>query len=388
MTDKSTKKWFVTLKPAEKFFFGGEQTYQKEGKTDYFMRSNYFPQQTAVLGMIRYLLLKTCGDETVFKNNRIQNKDKAAEWIGEKSFRIDDTEFNFGKIKSLSPLFIHCKLENKHFFPRNKEYLNDDETTFRSEMLQLSKKHAHFNLQAYEAKEGLADLLTDQADKTQVTYNDFFVPCQQVGIRKNYKGVSQEGAFYIQVFQKFKPFRHKANKRIKQDLHFAFLLELDADLDFDTTKSGPIFVMLGGEQQTFALTAAKAEQNFEELQPNYKPSVEYDKLVLTSDAYVDTSATNWEFSIASSINFRFLETQVQTNGNYYGIDRNVKSDKGSTYQETNKKIITHSKKFELYKRGSVFYGDIAKMRTAFDLKAFKSLGYNHYKPIEKNGNSK
>lgn len=40
------------------FFFGGERTLDDGKSADYISHSNKFPQQSALLGMIRYQLLK------------------------------------------------------------------------------------------------------------------------------------------------------------------------------------------------------------------------------------------------------------------------------------------------------------------------------------------
>ena len=75
----TTKKYIVKLTPHDKFFFGGEKNFgQKEKKdddtsiTNYFVKSNYFPQQTGVLGFVRHQLLLQCNDEKIFKDNKIQ----------------------------------------------------------------------------------------------------------------------------------------------------------------------------------------------------------------------------------------------------------------------------------------------------------------------------
>ena len=64
-----SKTYLVTLKPIDKFFFGGDMTFaipegNKERKeanrsfSSYIIRSMPFPQQTSLLGMLRFLLLR------------------------------------------------------------------------------------------------------------------------------------------------------------------------------------------------------------------------------------------------------------------------------------------------------------------------------------------
>ena len=52
------KVFKVTLEPKDWFFFGGSSTFDNGTKTSYIAHSLLFPQQTALLGMIRYQLLK------------------------------------------------------------------------------------------------------------------------------------------------------------------------------------------------------------------------------------------------------------------------------------------------------------------------------------------
>ena len=162
----ATIKYKVRLTPHEKFFFGGEKTFGEGKEANYFVRSNYFPQQTGVLGFVRHQLLIQCNDNNIFKNNKIQDKDKANELIGKTSFRMDnDFAFNFGKIKSLSPVFISNN--QTYFFPSNKEYhftTSKDENCNEIKIdefleVQLGKNP---ELLDYKAKLGLPDLLMDK----------------------------------------------------------------------------------------------------------------------------------------------------------------------------------------------------------------------------------
>ncbi|MBK9227474.1 MAG: hypothetical protein IPL67_10580 [Ignavibacteria bacterium] len=101
-----TDKKLIKLYPYERFFFGGENTFG-ENNTNYMVRSEFFPQQTSLLGLLRYQILLKAGDD-IFKDNRIIDKDGAAKLIGEKSF--DPTSTNdFKKIKCISPVFVSIR---------------------------------------------------------------------------------------------------------------------------------------------------------------------------------------------------------------------------------------------------------------------------------------
>lgn len=53
------RHYLITLTPMDWFFFGGERTLDDGKSADYISHSNKFPQQSALLGMIRYQLLKS-----------------------------------------------------------------------------------------------------------------------------------------------------------------------------------------------------------------------------------------------------------------------------------------------------------------------------------------
>ena len=125
------KKYIVKLTPHDKFFFGGEKSFgqkedDKKQNTNYFVKSNYFPQQTGVLGFVRHQLLLQCNNDKIFKDNRIQDKSKADQLIGKQSFRINEA-FEFGAIQCISPVFI-CKNKSNYYFPANKEYQYNKDT--------------------------------------------------------------------------------------------------------------------------------------------------------------------------------------------------------------------------------------------------------------------
>ena len=100
-------KYRITLTPVDKFFFGGDMTFQVGSDekdrfntqySSYIIQSRYFPQQTSLLGMLRFLILRD--NENVFKDNKIVNEKKAEDLIGNKSFTVNEPhgENCFGKI--------------------------------------------------------------------------------------------------------------------------------------------------------------------------------------------------------------------------------------------------------------------------------------------------
>ena len=61
----------VRLIPLEHYFFGDENR-NADGVEKYYQRSLQMPQQTTVLGAMRFLLLQTAG-KNIFNENKIQS---------------------------------------------------------------------------------------------------------------------------------------------------------------------------------------------------------------------------------------------------------------------------------------------------------------------------
>ena len=361
-----TNKYLVRLTPHDKFFFGGERTFgQKSGdndktsETNYFVKSNYFPQQTALLGFIRHQLLLKTEDTKIFKNNKIQDKDEAAKLIGSSSF-VMGTDFPYGKIFSLSPVFISKRIDVKNYdfyFPANKEYQSykkldkDCKEKFVDVFLELESGGDAMLLKDYDPKYDFDDFLINK-NLVRLKYDkDVFIEHKQVGIRKKYKGGTDDEAYYIQIFYK-----------LVQGFSLAFVVELDSSVVFEAEH----LVVFGGEQQSFKMEVEDFTRDFADLVPCYRPSQNFDKVVLVSDAYVETNKVLNDaiFAVTDTVDFRFLSTQTENHYNYYNKPKK-------------------SNKYSLFKRGSVFYGDIPKIQLHFDDQIFKNLGYNFYKSIKK-----
>lgn len=353
----STKKYLIKLIPHEKFFFGGERNFNRTGGEDvanYMVKSNYFPQQTALLGFVRHQLLLQ-SDDAIFKDNKIVDEKLAADLIGENSFAIN-REFPYGAIHSISPIFI-SNTENEHHVPANKEYqfdtkINDDcSIEIIDHFLEYENSGIPI-LDKYNPKYNFPDVLQHK-NNNPIEYNEIFQEHRQIGIRKNYEGNSEDGdkGLYIQIFYKF-----------KASYCFAFVVEFDEKTELKSSD----LVSFGGEQQSFNMEISEFKDNLESIFPDFEPSKNIDKLVLISDAYVENNEVlaQCEFANTETVDMRFIESKTQINTNYY-----------------TKPAL--SVKYNLFKKGSVFYGDTAKIASYFKNEIFKNLGYNHYKIINK-----
>ena len=113
-------KWFLcTLKPLESYFFGGEHIFDLAGEEkSYYIKSERLPNQSTLLGMLRFLVLSEAGllnDTGIVPNNHRSFRDAQKRLIGENGFIIKGTmnsRVDYGEILSLSPLFLIDK--NRH----------------------------------------------------------------------------------------------------------------------------------------------------------------------------------------------------------------------------------------------------------------------------------
>lgn len=108
--------YFVRMTPLEPFTFGGEKGFAFESGSDkdarnvvnssYYQTSKEIPEQTTIIGMIRYIILKNAGLTKRFSEYTREDKERIAQMIGTKSFSFESEKFDMGKLKSVSPVFI------------------------------------------------------------------------------------------------------------------------------------------------------------------------------------------------------------------------------------------------------------------------------------------
>jgi len=284
-------KYLITLEPIEPYFFGGDRTF---GNDSYIAYSRKFPQQTAILGMLRKEILVK---EKVLVNGKIINEDKRNVLIGKDNFSMDKKEKNYGMIHSISEVFLW---KDKPY------YLVKD----------FFKYEVEFNpyfLKGYSAKEGIGEVLVSD----EIIENNFFEMVMQVGNQKKKK----EDAFFKKFSYKLKEFK------------FAF----EVDTIYEIEKLDGNIVNLGGEKSKFKLNVIK----------EYKKEVSFPKrnfkyLVLLSDAYISKEYAN--FGITSEITFTFNKIPGK-----FSIDReNIYYfyEKGSVFIDYDDKLIEELNSFK------------------------------------------
>jgi CRISPR-associated protein Cmr3 len=389
------------LTPVDKFFFGGEITFlrskiiNKDKNEDqlssderelrifdklyssYVVKSNPFPQQTSLLGMLRFVLLSN--DKKLFAGNKIVGEKKdVTELIGEKSFHVNDSNFgtmDFGKIKQIYPCFIQRKTadtwEDLVFAPFDFPF----RVRFEKGVSFLDAERSIIPvIEGYNPKDPKKGIQYQYINETDVlNVSDLFKEDIRIGINRDFKGKTEDDAYYKQVFYRFSDkYKISENNFINHSLRFAFY----ADLDYLPETENQI-VSLGGDNSRFCLnTKAVSETDGLKIPNKYVNNQNFDcccaKIVLLSDAFIGREdIKNCLFSINETVAFRFLTSTVDTT-NYY------------MFAGTNR-LQRNEQKYELYKCGSVFYFEndqqLEKFETALKKDRFIQIGYNNYKLI-------
>ncbi|MCZ2392502.1 MAG: hypothetical protein LC105_01395 [Chitinophagales bacterium] len=334
----------IKLKPIDDYFFGKENL-DKKGDANYFLKSNHLPQVTTVLGAIRYWLLIATNN---FENNAIQDKKKATEDIGDKSYVVGEA-FHLGKIEKVSNLFLLDK-DNHKFIPAPSW---------------LDKEGAQFDwndaldaaiLPGYNAKEYYPSLFTNGS--AEKSYDSIFTESEYSHNRKNDRNNDQEDSFFkTQTF------------RLKDNFSFGLTVWLRDDLKIN--KESCIFKM-GGENKLFQLeiieTTLLSEQDILKSYTNNQ----YPKIVFTSDAYLpELKKSDYLFGIINTKNFRSLFAEIEKVQNYNALSKNDPAQ------------IVKSELKQLLEAGSVLYFKETQQANDFiscHLKnqSLSKAGFNHY----------
>ena len=357
-------KYLVKLTPLGKYFFGGDMTFKSGRKKDnddekygsYIIHSFKTPQQTSLLGMMRFLLLSNDGNAFDVENNRIKNKDKADTLIGEKSFCVSEGHKanNFGKIGRIGPCFLYNTDEKKAYF---RILPPDRRVSFANAPVKAVINGAEVELpeiwvekdgkeEAYTGKDGM-DVCYASLDKSPVLKEeDLFTEDSRIGIAKNEKGKSDSSAFYKQI-----------SYRLEKGFCFAFEVETEVDL----TKYQNRLVQLGADSSSFLLEVEQKEVVYPQLKDDLQ-------VALVSDAYIESAeGLGIRFAVTRIRPFRFLHTGNSTDPKDYNTK--YKSNRQGRY--------------DLYEAGSVFYFKDKESRDKFceyldSFKEFTQIGYNQF----------
>ncbi len=355
-----SKKYKITLSPVDKFFFGGDMTFQvgnndnfNEQFSSYIIKSTKFPQQTSLLGMLRFLILRNSGDE-IFKNDKIVDKTATKELIGHQSFSVNEnhTINNFGKIINLSHIRVqrteNGKISELEFAPLYGEmdWNGANKGWFKSKEISIPK------MPDYDAKKGLDSKLTD--GKNNYKLADIFIKDRRIGIHRIITtGKTEEGALFKQISYRFN--NKKANH--------CFVFEAEIDDDINLASYNGQLVSIGGDNSHFIIEITENNTSNSNIR-----SINNAVYLLSPTFLAREDAQLAKFAITNLIPFRFLKSSIDA----------------KSYNILNKDVKRSEVKYELYAPGSIFYFENDAMKKDFiekleSKKDFRQIGYNEYK---------
>lgn len=355
----------MTLKPLEPFFFGGEYTFgadesrikkiknkEKQDKaravSRYSATSTQFPQQTALLGMLRKTLLIQNGNLTMHKKGewvdsrgrgkQDDNYDKAKALVGTEAFSYE-RGIDLSIIESISPLFVDDEGE---YFVANAKDEPYELKQIEGDISFGAGQEKAFVLDEFNAKKSsVVEFISHQSQKN---YSDFFEEVPSVGIKKSKDGKAEEDAFF-----------RKKSYYPKDSACFSFVVTFSQEVNWKKKS----IVSLGADQSGFKLEIEKTKDNFDDLFSGIHKAKKHSRIVLTSETILSREA--------------------------YELCYFVLGSRKSYRQLTDARIGKKSKRYYLLEKGSVLFAEeIEKLEMLLDQKHLQSVGINRYFTIKGN----
>lgn len=347
-------KYLLTFKPLKNFFFGNDKTFSD----DYLAISEYFPQNTQLLGAMRLFIAEQNKLMHIHKNGKYSNKpNELKKLIGTASSKDFDTNSNLGMIQNISQMFIVNKNLDDAYFPTPFDIeVSDDGVKY----YELSNIENDYFLKNYEGKNASSQKLANgnfwnkYIDKKPISKEDLedfdldkernkgvFKHHHQVGIGLDNKKTI-EGAFYS-----------KTDYQLNENFLFGCLIELDEKIIDDG------IIQIGAESSLFELKIISYEETKLQDHPIvsklFSPPQKGDKVVAISDVILE-----------STNEFHSYFTIVPYFKNFAMLDNDYAKFKGKTSQK------------RLIPSGTVSYIDNQVMPYNPTLGAYPKMGYNQF----------
>lgn len=340
--ENNSTRYLVRLTPIDAYFFGGEVTFGDNKNQNYLVKSNYLPQQSALLGLMRYEILSQ--NDMLFGEGKNVDKNKVEKLIGAKGFDPNETQSTYGIIKRISPIFI----ENQGVY-----YTRMPLDTGINVTLDDKKQKAYYNgidkplpiLKGYDYKK--YDNYCYWCSKNisnKINESDIFIETERIGIQKN----KTDDAFFKQTLI-----------RLKEGFNFAFTIDIEGVLE---AKSA--IVPLGGNQSRFKIeiTECNKENNLNDFDfcEYFKPLANENRILLLGDAIIsDANRDKIDFIWGNCIENRYIVRAV--------------SEDHSWGKPKKTEALYH-----LQSRGSVIYHkkDIDAIKEAIRIKSYQTIGLN------------
>lgn len=362
-------KYLLTFKPLKNFFFGNNRTFSD----DYLANSEYFPQNTQLLGALRLYIAEQNKLMHVHKNGKYSNNPEALiKLIGTANSRDFDTNADLGLIQNLSQMFIvKSNLEDAYFpVPFDVDSSKENVTLYELANIDNTYFLKNYDVKAYNpAKLGNANFWHAYSTQKNISAEDleqyeytkdeknnkekgFFIPYHQVGIELENKKVIDE------------KFYSKTDYQLRNGFLFACVLELDEKV----IDNG--IIQIGAENSLFELKIMPLESTKIENHPivnslfqSPKPD---QKLIAISDVMI-LQAKDFKFQFSITPYYKYFAMLKSEKNSFKDI-----SSKKKNYREYKGK----TKQKRLMPAGSVIY--LEESLPQLPQGAYLKMGYNQF----------
>lgn len=377
-------KYLVTLKPLSSFFFGGERTFEFLN-TDFekqkfnIIKSNMFPQQTSILGMLRKeILIKNKLIKSDLKKYEPEEKAQISKLIGYGSFSINKHN-DFKIIKKISPVFIGKVTKSNYEFlmrvPKDHDKKEEifDINRYSSLKFKKDKVKCNYGINdhdyddltipcGYDPKAGISNDFMNIANGVIVKCSDIFIKENNIGIKVKSKEEKAEDEKTEAKKSNDKSLFRIERYRLRSNFVYAFTVEIeDKDNEFENYNS---IVSLGGESSYFSMNFEKVDFDIiDKIKFPFEENEAYKKMILVSDTYIEKDNNIYSkipYAITSTVNFRNLRINEGKSDNYF-----------KSFQKS-------SEKYSFLERGSVLFvkEDIRNIIRGLSNKELQKIGYN------------
>lgn len=302
MSDK-TYKYIVRLTPVGSYFFGGETTFGDGKNQNYLVRSCILPQVSAVLGVLRYEILRRNNLLETGTENDAEKKEKWPEYIGE-PFNIENPADSYGQIKEISPIFIERKSDGILYTPCPVDwgydvvFKNDEKVSYLGKEIPqpLIIKHGTNTICDFKHYDNWKKWIG--TDGNTIDADKIFINDERVGINKLDGSPDRDKAYFEQT-----------QIRLGDGCHFCFSMTTLEKFDEE-----PVFVQMGGNRSIFKMELESADVD---LVGKFREVLHRDgRLLLLGDARIKSEEReNYDFIWGERIVNRYISNIHKWNGN-------------------------------------------------------------------------
>lgn len=244
------KTYRVDFKPVSPYFFGNEKTFPYHGQqigqslsNAYYIKSEYVPTQTTVLGALRYLFLAHRKNDYVYTEREFAENAKR---VGAETFDISKKEVqDFGVIEQISSVFLYHG-EKGILIP----------TPFDHNEKSFSSKYQPFaNYAVAETSDGEKLYTSDYDPKCGLTSSYMMLNTQE--IIPSCDIFSDEDRIGIAIDKTENAYFKKKYAMLKKDYSFSVYLTLSDETVLDTLQKsagGSVSVFMGQGKSAFLVS--------------------------------------------------------------------------------------------------------------------------------------